>query len=543
MPLHIEPLSSVDSAWLAMEHPTNLMMVTGIMGFPDRLDREELQQHLKQRWLRFRRFRQRVTRPKFPFAPASWTMAFWETDPDFELDNHLHEVELPPPGDQKGLQEVVSALMSEPLDFARPPWSMHLIQGVEGGSALFIRVHHCIADGIALIHVLLSMTDKTPDALPPGAGEEEESTDKEDEDPPSLLEEAIDAIFQQATNAASSLANLTEKVVKETVDALANPSKAMELAKHGTGGAATIQRMLLQADDPQTLFKGTLGTRKVAAWSEPIPLDEVKQVKTALGGTVNDVLISAAAGGLRRFMLAREHHVGGLNFRAAIPVNLRKPEESEKLGDKFGLVFLSLPIGIEDPRERLAEVRLRMDELKKSHEAPLFLGLLRSLGYTPQELQSTIVNTLANKITAVMSNVPGPDVPLYMAGHRIDQLMFWVPQAGRVGLGVSILSYAGQVFLGVATDEGLVDDPQGIIEGFLEEYEALVALAGQEPAAAEVAPSPPESEDVTEPENAVEEPKEEAPACHATTAGGIACSNPAATGSAYCRVHRGRYES
>ena len=541
---HIEPLSSVDAAWLGMEHPTNLMMVTGIITFREALDVPALREVFRCRWHKYRRFRQRVSRPKLPIAPESWTPAFWESTSDFHLDHHIHEIHLEAPGDRAMLQSVVSDLMSCPLDFTRPPWDFHVIQNYEGGSALFVRIHHCIADGMALIQVLLSATDDSPDAPLP-------VPDEEIRPPPpsgSLLEEAMDAVLNQVSAMATGALKLYGTVIEETLGALGDPSKALDLARTGSEGALTLQRVLTRPDDPPTPFKGDLGRAKSAAWSRPLDLDEIKGVKNALGGTVNDVLVSAAAGGLRRYLIGRGAAVEGVEIRAAIPVNLRRNPDMSRLGNKFGLVFLALPIGIEDPVDRLIELRARMDALKKSQEAPLFYGLLKTLGFTPSELQGSVVKALSAKITAVMSNVPGPRQRLFLAGRQIDEMMFWVPQAGRVGLGLSILSYNNKVWTGVATDRELVPDPDGIIDGFLEEYQALVdaARSASPPAPnAEITSAQPESESETEPEPEPDpEPGIEAAAeegCIAVTDAGIACTNGRYGDSTYCEVHAIRF--
>jgi hypothetical protein len=176
-------------------------------------------------------------------------------------------------------------------------------------------------------------------------------------------------------------------------------------------------------------------------------------------------------------MLGRGEEVEGVDFRATVPVNLRKPEEMGELGNKFGLVYLKLPIYIEDVLERLHEVRQRMSDLKNSSEAAVALAILSGIGLTPADVQQQLVNVFGAKATAVMTNVPGPPVPLYLAGSKITGIMFWVPQAGRVALGISIISYAGNVWLGAATDARLVPDPDQIIEGFYEEYDLLREMA------------------------------------------------------------------
>lgn len=515
MPLNIEPVSSVDSVWLSMEDPTNLMMVSGVISFESPPDFDAIKANIQSRFLRFRRFRQRIVQPKIPLAPASWSPWFWETDPDFDIDNHMHEITLEPDGYRHTIRELVGNLISTPLDFDRPLWEMHLIHGFGEGSVLVARMHHCVADGIALIHVLLSMTDDRPDAPPPPP-----PPDPEPEGKNNLLEEAVDALVQRASTAANTMLKFYGKVLHEALDAVSNPGKAVDLAQRGSDGAQTVRRLLLRSDDPKTRFKGTLGTDKRVAWSNPTPMEDVKAVRRALGGTINDVLISSVAGGLRRYLQQHKDEVNDLNFRSAIPVNLRKSTDTHSLGNKFGLVFLSLPIGIDAPAARLREVRRRMDRLKSSQEAPLFFGLIRSLGYTPPELQAPIVSALADKITAVMSNVPGPSQPLYMAGQKVEHVMFWVPQAGRVGLGISVLSYAGNVLIGVNTDAALVPDPERIVEGFYEEFRALQEAAEQVqhhlPAA---------------------EPSREDGRCGGFTKQGKPCRNRALPGSTRCRLH------
>jgi hypothetical protein len=227
------------------------------------------------------------------------------------------------------------------------------------------------------------------------------------------------------------------------------------------------------APDPQTVYKGKLVVRKTAAWSDPIPLDDVKLIGRAVGGTVNDVVMSAAAGAMRRYMVSRGEPVADLNFRAVIPFNLRKPSRRIELGNKFGLVFLSLPIGIADPVERLRELKQRMDSLKDTAEPIVTFGILGLIGLLPNRLEDMVVEIFGKKGTLVMTNVPGPRQQLYLAGSPIGEMMFWVPQSGRLGLGISILSYNNQVMIGVASDSSLVPDPEVIVAGFHEELEAL----------------------------------------------------------------------
>jgi len=447
-----EQLAPVDHAWLRMEDPTNLMMVTGLLIFDQPLDFERLRDTFEQRVLRFRRFRQRVV--------TSGNEARWQDDPNFTLSAHLHRIALPAPHDQQALQELVSDFMSTPIDFSKPPWQYHLIENYRGGCVLLGRLHHCIADGIALIHVLLSMTDTTPDAAWPTPAEAEQRAHQ------------TGGPFE----AVSTTARSVEKLMADGIDSLLEPARIAEAARLGLSGATALSRLLLMSPDPPTAFKGRLGIAKRAAWSQPLPLDHVKAIGRAVGATVNDVLLAAATGALRRYLQGRGQQVDGLDIRAAVPVNLRAPDEPPSLGNRFGLVFLTLPIGVDDPLDRLFDLKERMEAIKGSPEALVTFGILGTMGMAPAQLQDLGVSIFGAKATAVMTNVPGPRQTIYLAGAPIREIMFWVPQSGRLGLGVSILSYAGNVTLGVATDAGLVPDPDQIIAGFHEEFELLGKL-------------------------------------------------------------------
>jgi WS/DGAT/MGAT family acyltransferase len=205
-------------------------------------------------------------------------------------------------------------------------------------------------------------------------------------------------------------------------------------------------------------------------------LEAVKAIGRAVGGTVNDVLLAAVTGALRRYLLGRGALVDGVEIRAAVPVNLRAPDEPPSLGNRFGLVFLSLPIGVDDPLDRLYDLKQRMEAIKGSPEALVTFGVLQAMGMMTSQLQDVGVALFGSKATAVMTNVPGPRETIYLASAPVRELMFWVPQSGRLGLGVSIISYASQVWLGLATDAGLVPDPEMIIDAFHAEFELLRRL-------------------------------------------------------------------
>jgi WS/DGAT/MGAT family acyltransferase len=453
-------MSNVDAAWLRMESPTNLMLIAGVMSFYEKLDFDELKELLEDRLLSFSRFRQKVVESPIPgFGPR------WVEDEHFNLRAHLQRVALPDPGGQKELQEMVSTLMSTPLDYSKPLWQFQYIENYRGGSAVVARIHHCIADGIALVRVLLGLTDDSPKGSPHvrrsrrrrrpiGGGYW-------------LPEVVNDAVY--------SVRRMTNRLLGYGAEALTDPAKAAEALGEGSKGAGVLARLLAMPADPDTIFSGELCTSKRCAWSEVMPLEEVKAFSKQHGATINDVLLAGVTGALRRYMLSREASVKGLDLRAVVPVNLRPESEITKLGNRFGLVFLALPIGLADRDERLRELKRRMDAIKSSSEPMVIYALLNAVGMAGPAVEGIALKIFGSKATAVMTNVPGPREEIFLAGKAMRSIMVWVPQSARLGLGVSILSYAGQVRLGVATDAGLVPDPGKIIEAFQEEMAEMMA--------------------------------------------------------------------
>ncbi|MEP7181702.1 MAG: wax ester/triacylglycerol synthase family O-acyltransferase [Betaproteobacteria bacterium] len=455
-----EKISAVDTAWLRMDRPSNLMMICGVLLFAERVAFDRLKATIDERFLRFRRFRQR------PVQTAGG--AYWETDATFDIDHHVVHVALPGSAGKKELQTLVSRLAGTPLDPARPLWQYHLVDNFDGGSALVVRIHHCYADGIALVQVLLSMTDSAadgPPALPPPPTRKERSG--KSADPVAQLIEPFAGAMQAALKVGATL-------IEKGVEIWQDPAKAVTLAEQGGALTAELAKLALMGQDSATRFKGTPGVAKRVAWAEPIPLDEVKAVGRALGASVNDVMLSCVAGALREYLMHKGDATDGVMVRALVPVNLRPLEKAYRLGNQFGLVFLDLPIGIENPVERLYAVRANMLALRNSFQPVLTLGLLAAVGAGPKVLQDQLLSALSRNATGVMTNVPGPQQPLYMAGAKVGRFLFWVPQSGDVGMGASILSYDGQVQFGLITDRGLCPDPERVIARFQPEFEKLV---------------------------------------------------------------------
>ena len=462
-----ERMSSVDTAWLRMDSQANLMLIVGVYEFEGKVEYERLRRVVEERLLPHDRFRSCVVQDATGYS--------WELDDNFDLDLHLARTALPGSGSTANLKRLVGRLASTALDATKPLWQMHLVDNYNGGQALIIRIHHCIADGIALIGVLLALTSEDP-------------AEQGDAEQPAASAKATgstgtwDALLRPFTNATvraiDSTSDAAVRALHASAALLEHPDSVGEAAGDAARLATQVARDLagiaLMENDTVTSLKGLPSGSKVVAWNEPLALDDVKAVCKALGCSVNDVLLASVAGAIRSYLEQQGEEVDGIELRAMVPVNLRDPRKWKELGNKFGLVPLLLPVGIANPIARVYEVRRRMDQLKQSYTAVLTMGILGAAGLVPRALQRQALDFLAKKATAVMTNVPGPERPLYLAGAHVRRMMFWVPQSGNIGIGVSILSYAGGVQFGLIADKRLCDEPQRIIDRFEPEFEKLV---------------------------------------------------------------------
>jgi WS/DGAT/MGAT family acyltransferase len=457
-----ERMTKVDTAWLRMDSDHNLMMILGVWTLRPRIDYDALCRRIEERLLKYPRFRQRVVEDA---AGATWV-------DDSRLDVRQMVVREKLARGRKlsaqdALQARVGELAMQPLDRKRPLWQIHLVEDHDGGSALIVRIHHCIADGIALISVTMSLVDGG--AAPPERKRRSAPQGADDWIAETLVRPLTDVALK-ALDAAGDGALRSLQLLREPQAGL---SGSMEVAKLAYQVLSDAAALALMPDDSRTRLKGQPIGRKRVAWCEPLPLDEVKAVGKALNCSINDVLLSCVAGAIGEYLRAQGDDVKGQEIRAMVPVNLRPLDQAYKLGNRFGLVPLVLPIGIENPVERVYEVRRRMNALKGSTQPLLAFGVLTLAGLLIKPAQDAIMGLFGNKTTAVMTNVPGPRDKLRFLGSTLEQTMFWVPQSGNIGLGVSILSYGGGVQFGVITDSGLCPQPQKIIDEFVPEFARL----------------------------------------------------------------------
>lgn len=460
-------MSRVDTAWLRMDNDVNLMMIVGVWLLTPAITLDALRERVADKLLKYERFKQK--------AVADAMGASWVTDDDFDIAHHVVSVPLlkkPGQSERAALQQRCGELATTALDASRPLWQFELIEDYEGGSALIARVHHCIADGIALISVMLSITDGGND--PPQRRKRKAVEDNAESDWLS------DAVLKPLTDITIKAIGLGGGGVAKSLDMLSNPQQpllgSIDMARSGFQVINDAAAIALMADDSPTQLKGQPDGRKVVAWGEPMPLDQVKVIGKGLGCSINDVLLSCVAGAIGQYLMDRGEDPEGKEIRAMVPVNLRPLEKAWQLGNRFGLVPLVLPIGIANPIERVYAVKARMAELKGSYQPLLAFAVLSMVGLFVKPVQDLVLGMFSKKATAVMTNVPGPAKPLTLVGSTLRQTMFWVPASGNIGMGVSILSYGGGVQFGLITDHALCPQPQHIIDRFEPEFEKLLML-------------------------------------------------------------------
>ena len=456
------PMAPMDAAWYHIDGPVNFAMVTGILLTGEPLDFDRVKAVYRQRLARFDRFRQRVVEKGLAVATPHW-----EDMPGFDIGAQLHHVALPEPRDQAALVDLINDLASTPLDRERPLWQAHVVDGVGGGSALIMRMHHCIGDGTAAMAVCRELFDTTRRAPLQGAPATPGA-----QRPP----ERADTLFAPALATVARSARAMLATVDAALDTVARPQQLLDKAALVVDGAGMLAGELLKRPDPASPFKGEFGLQKRVAWSEPVALADVKTIGAPSDAKINDVLVAAMTGALRAYLGKRGIDVRHTTVRAMVPVDLRPPGRERELGNEFGLVILELAVQKREALQRLRLTKARMDALKRSPEPVAIMALFNLFGRGPKAFQDFAVDLFGSKASVVMTNVAGPRKKLYLGGVPIDRFMFWVPHPGRqLGMGISILSYKGQATLAVIADAHLVPDPETITAGFNREFARMLA--------------------------------------------------------------------
>ena len=467
-------MSRVDTAWLRMDSDTNLMMIVGVWLLDPAISLAVLRRRITERLLPYRRFGQRAVHDAHGVA--------WVDDPGLDIRRQVVGLALAPrPGqtERQALQQCCAKLAATPLAPDRPLWQFHLVPAYQGGCAVIVRIHHCVGDGLALIAVMNSITDggQGPPA-PVATDAPAHAAGPHRADDGDWLSGAV---LRPLTGLVVRALGRSGQGAAGALDALAHPQQPLQeglgLARSGMQVLADVAALALMADDTPTRLKGRPSGRKVVAWGNPLPLDQVKAVGKSLGCSVNDVLLACVSGAIGGWLRGQGDRLDSAEIRALVPVNLRPQDQAWQLGNHFGLAPLLLPIGISNPVERVYAVHSRMAALKGSYQPLLAYGMLALTGLLAKPLQDRVLSLFSSKTTAVMTNVPGPSQPLRFCGSALKQMMFWVPASGDVGVGVSILSYGGGVQFALMTDAALCADPQAIIDRFEPEFQQLLWLS------------------------------------------------------------------
>lgn len=435
-----EAMAAADAAWLHMDRPTNRMTIVAVLVLERPLELARLRRLIARRLvMRHPRFRAKVTTG----GPAGGPR--WEEDPHFDLALHVHHVALPAPGGDAALQRLVADLASTDLDRDRPLWDVHLVDGVGDGCALVVRLHHCIADGIALARVLLELTDGGRRRTPPAHALEHSG--------PSLLTRAAGLPFAAARRLA--------------------PRSLVGATREAAADAVALAQLLGSPPDPPGPLKGDHGQGLRVAWTAPIDLAGVKAIAHAAGATVNDVLLAALAGALAPDL----QHDGEPEprFHAVVPFDVRDAAApmSAELGNRFGLVFVRLPVAEATPGERLAAVQREMAAIKASRQPAVSYAALRALGLAPAPVEARLMDFFSAKGTAVVTDVRGPERTIRLGGAAVSDAFIWAPCAGSVGASVSIFSYRGTIRVGMLAHAGLHPAPARVARHFAAEVAAL----------------------------------------------------------------------
>ena len=440
-------MSAADAVWFRGENGRNPMMISSILWFDRPLDVDRLRSIVEDRLLaRHPVFRQRIV--------PSWNparMPVWEDDPDFDLSRHIDVVELPAPGEHAELERRCSVQRSTPLVRDRPLWMAHVFQGYRGsGSAMHVRIHHSIGDGLALMRLLLALADEhDPDDVPLA-------------EPPGM-------------HLGHDLVQRAERAVVEASRLAFHPVELARTVRLGVDLVAWSGRLLAPAMVPPSALLGRPSGVKRMTWDpEGLPLDAVKATAHADGATVNDLLLAALTGALHEYLVERDAVVD--DAVVYVPVNLRPPDEPlpRMLGNRIGLLPIRLPVGLPDAASRLATLQERIAVLKGSPAPRLSRLLLIGTTLGTPRVERAIHRMNQLRSTGVVTNVPGPTEPLHLAGARIAGTVGWGGLTGHLNVSVAFVSLAGRIYSGIVTDEGITPDPERILEHLHGQWEQLL---------------------------------------------------------------------
>jgi diacylglycerol O-acyltransferase len=456
----MDRLSSLDSWFLHLEREIQQLHVGSALLFEGPSPSlAQLTAAIESRLDLLPRYRKRVLR-----VPLDLGRPVWADDPRFRIGDHVRQVTLPRPGTEDSLRELAARLMSEHLDLSRPLWETWLVNGLDGGRwALINKTHHAMIDGISGADIVAVLLDRDPKAA-------------EARPAPAWTPGAEPSPVRLAAAALGDLARTPSEVGHVLARALRTPRRFTKQTAIELYGLALAGEKVVW---PESVLDGPIGPRRRWAWARA-DLAEVKQVKNSLGGTVNDVILAAIAGGFRALLTARGEPVDGRTVRTMVPVSMRTAEEHGTMGNQVSAVFADLPVGLSNPSERLAAVTRQLSSLKSSGMAIGVDTMLAAVDLMPGTLFSLGARVAARlpqrAISTVTTNVPGPQVPMYLLGRRMTELFPYIPLGADIRITIGVASYAGRLTCGVTGDYDAVPDLQVLCDGIETATQELVAL-------------------------------------------------------------------
>jgi diacylglycerol O-acyltransferase len=467
----MQRLSPQDASFLHLEDSVSHMHVGSVAIFegpPPPYD--ELVEGIRAKLPQVPRYRQRVH-----FVPLTLGRPVWVDDPHFNLSYHLRRTALPHPGGDDQLRLLVGRVMSQQLDRHKPLWETWMIEGLsEGRWALLSKTHHSMVDGVSATELLRALLDEERDTHRPA------SDDWHPERQPPGVELAARALLGRASS--------PTEIARGVRSAIRSPRRVAGTVAEAAEGILAMRGLVRPT--PSSSLNGPIGPHRRWDWARS-RLSEVKRVRSAFGGTVNDVVLAAIAGGFRELLVARGERPDR-EVRTLVPVSVRSPEEMGVYNNRVSAIFADLPVGIEDPADRLHRVHEQMQHLKDSHEAVAGDVLVELSGFSPAMLLAlglrAAMRLPQRSVNTVTTNVPGPQRPLYAAGRRMLECFPYVPLGGRVRVGVAIFSYDGGLAFGVTGDWDSAPDIHVLCEGIERSIAHLVAAADPRPADGKPAP-------------------------------------------------------
>jgi diacylglycerol O-acyltransferase / wax synthase len=461
-------LTTSDASFLYVEKPSQPMHVGGCLVYEGHVSSDDLLAVMEERLAALPRYRQKAVFPPFVLAHPTW-----EDDPAFDLRRHVEEITLPAPGDDATLSEVGGAAYQGMLDRAHPLWKFVVIQGrADGNTAVLWKVHHAMVDGVSGVEIGLVLHDFKRDGDPRPAVAP--STPRPMPDPVTLLQ---DAVRDSLTLAAQQWTDAAFRWLR--------PAESSERDRKLAAAVMTTGPRLLRPA-PRTPFNGPLSARRQFTWVQ-FPFAEIRQIRSVLGGTINDLVLAVIAGGLGRYLRARRYPTDGVELRSMCPVSMRPPSEQGALGNLVSMMLAPLYVGITDPVERLMAQRRAMEQLKAEDQAGGLYAMTGLANLIPPAWQALAAmgEVTMNPLNTVTTNVPGPQVPLYLAGRK---LLHWYPLGplgANIGLFNAILSYNQTLTIGATVDPTLVPDAWDYMGFLRESFEELREAAGRAALAAE----------------------------------------------------------